>query len=646
MATLIQERSTWWVVSGGANPYEDGDYRYYWRISYEQSDTDKQNNQSQLIIDYYIQKHKGTSVYADVSSYPSGTSIVNIDGSEWGRFTTSSGSLVVGDSWALSYIGTKKKAIPHNTDGSKSFTFQASGFGKGTSTSTYTLPKIDRGSVLGNIPTFNVDAGVTIPVTKYVTSYYDVLTVICKDTNNLTNIKTIKTYNNFNNNQKVEFTDSELNQIYAHQTKGSSTMISFELRTYTNSNKSTQIGGTSTKNVSASLTIVYPTMGSYNYADVNPVTLALTGNKPKYIVKGLSTLQISIPQEMESIANTRGSSIAYYLADETKISYNTKGSSGTILNYNKDHIEVKAVDTRGDASGGLITWFEDEGKFINYVGVSKNDDQSYFRSTDGQNEDGIGPFVNISFSGQWWQGNFGGTNNTLTASYKFKKSYEQDYKTGSTKLNINISTANKFTCNQFIAGDGNEGEFDISEIYDIIVIVKDSTGSSVEYTYSIHAGEPAIALYKNKAALGAAYDEYLGGTQIWGTCYLNGEPIQSVDYVVEQSDKYTKWASGKLEQWQIAHMSPLAITYQTGNVYVGNITFDNWEVPFAEPPTNFVYSVGPMITERNIWVGGAAYIDNVFTTPGTTSPGTVKIYSSWSADIYGDINIYAVGKWK
>lgn len=118
------------------------------------------------------------------------------------------------------------------------------------------------------------------------------------------------------------------------------------------------------------------------------------------------------------------------------------------------------------------------------------------------------------------------------------------------------------------------------------------------------------------------------------------------DFVIEQGDNYIKWASGKLEQWQKANMNPLNISYKTGEVYVGNVTFDNWEIPFASAPERFVYSIGTVNANRNIWVGGPAYINNAFTAPNATSPGTVQLYSAWSAEIYGQINIYAVGKWK
>ena len=78
MATKIAERSTYWAISDGpkANnrPYQDGDYRYYWKIYYEQTEEDKKpwNNRSKVIVDYYIQTYKSTSIYADVVSYPSG----------------------------------------------------------------------------------------------------------------------------------------------------------------------------------------------------------------------------------------------------------------------------------------------------------------------------------------------------------------------------------------------------------------------------------------------------------------------------------------------------------------------------------------------------------------------------------------------
>ena len=41
MATLLKERSTYWVLSGGSSANSTGDYRCYWKIYYVQSEEDK-----------------------------------------------------------------------------------------------------------------------------------------------------------------------------------------------------------------------------------------------------------------------------------------------------------------------------------------------------------------------------------------------------------------------------------------------------------------------------------------------------------------------------------------------------------------------------------------------------------------------------
>lgn len=144
MATRIAERSTWWTQTGGSNPDPYGDWRYYWIISYEQTDNDKSLNRSKVIVDYYIQTHCTT--YTENSVYPGvpeGTSTVYIDDASLGSISTPFGkALEKGDSWKLTYLGQKSKYVTHNSDGTRSFTWQGNGFGKGTAVSTYTLPTI------------------------------------------------------------------------------------------------------------------------------------------------------------------------------------------------------------------------------------------------------------------------------------------------------------------------------------------------------------------------------------------------------------------------------------------------------------------------------------------------------------------------
>ena len=87
MATLLKERSTYWVLSGGSSAESPGDYRTYWKIYYEQSDADKKLLRTKLIVDYYLQF--SNSVGGNITYDDSTTSTVYIDGSSIGGVSIS-----------------------------------------------------------------------------------------------------------------------------------------------------------------------------------------------------------------------------------------------------------------------------------------------------------------------------------------------------------------------------------------------------------------------------------------------------------------------------------------------------------------------------------------------------------------------------
>ena len=531
MATRIAERSTYWVVTGGSNPSPYGDYRFFWIISYEQTDNDRANNRSKVIVDTYLQTHFTEShpddwMASGYTYYGEGTSNVYIDGSLKHSTYVPSGTIQLGESWALSYKTTYSEYLKHNDDGTRSFTWKGTGFGKGTAVSTYTLPTIERQSILSSVSNFKVDDGVTVNTTKYVSSYYDKLQIYIGST-------LIKTINNFTS-QKVTFTSSELNTIYSTiSSPKTSDTFTFKLSSYTNSNYSNQVGSTLSKTATGSLTIVAPTFGGFDYIDANNTTYDLTGDRSK-IVKGYSTVKVSIPSNKSAVANTRGATISHYLVEGNTLSVADAASGYSLYNYSKDNVTVVAVDSRGTTSTPINVSFSTLGKYINYTPLTVKDDYDYVRS---DNE--IGEIVTIYFDGTWWNNNFGATGNWLNVSYKFKKSTSGSYINGS-PISANTNGSN-FSFNSIIYGDTSNKGFDIASSYDVVVTINDAL-SSKQITYDLHAGEPAIAIYGNKCSLGAAYNgqSYIKDNctidaattinsrcDINGGCYINGENIQN-----------------------------------------------------------------------------------------------------------------------
>jgi hypothetical protein len=109
---------------------------------------------------------------------------------------------------------------------------------------TYYLPIDGAGSIFGTINNFTFDSsyGVgsafAVPCTKYSASYYDVLTIKIDGS-------TVATRNNYATGN-VTFTNAELTTattgVYARMASAISKTFTFELRTYTDSSKTTQIG--------------------------------------------------------------------------------------------------------------------------------------------------------------------------------------------------------------------------------------------------------------------------------------------------------------------------------------------------------------------------------------------------------------------
>ena len=137
MATLIKERSTYWIRSGGSSHDSNEDYRPYWKIYYT---TDAANNRTLITVEYYVQTWgAGGSI---IWTYGSKTANCNVNGNALGSVTISysNGTSV---SNGLHLKGTKTIYVYHNADGSASFTWQGSGAGSSTATSTYSTANGD-----------------------------------------------------------------------------------------------------------------------------------------------------------------------------------------------------------------------------------------------------------------------------------------------------------------------------------------------------------------------------------------------------------------------------------------------------------------------------------------------------------------------
>lgn len=593
MATHMVDRSTYWVETNTNTPNSSGDYRYYWKIYYE---TDKANRQTNFTVKYYLQTHCTNYTENSINvSTPEGTANVQINGKSIGTKYTPETVISKGANYSLKYLTEKTFSISHNNDGSAKFDFQGFGFGIGTALSTYStangnFPSIPSQSKLGEIKTFDIDSGISsIGITKYVDGYYDVLQI-----SNGSNV--FKTINGFKNSDPVTFTETELDNIYTKIPTGDKATFTFKLTTYTNSDKTTVVG-TDTKTVIGNFTIVLPTVKGAVCTDNIKNMPTWTGDSTNQtIIKNQSLVVVTIPSSMHAIANTRCATIKEYIIEQKHVTYNVNGNSvdlweededGNIdfetanIYNNKDYVTIYAVDSRETSSLPFVQKFT---KYVPYEKLSCNNKTASVVRDNG----GVGRQVTLSVEGTWWNGNFGAVQNALEFEVYYRNAEDgywnsfDEFREGAsigqidTSL-IDLSETGKFKYNGPVMSTENDKGFDVKYSYDIVMIVYDEMDNRGFYI-TVEYGEPAIAVYKNKPALGGPYDEQLGGTQLWGDIYVNGEPhhtsseinaaiqrhIVSACLSSNHIDSYTAW-SGKIVPFDEINTIGNKLIYDTTN---------------------------------------------------------------------------------
>ncbi len=380
-----------------------------------------------------------------------------------------------------------------------------------TGNTTMALTKM--ASVLGTIASFDVESEISIPITKNVSNYYDVLRIYDENKNRL------YYYGDVFNGATLSLTAYGLNRLYEVMAQNTHN-FTFELTTYSDDTMETTIG-TNSKVVQGYITNANPVFSDFDYEDVDDKVLTLTGGN--YFVKGYSDIKIS-----NLVATgTKGATIKYWNINNSLIE-NTGSNEIVLENHNSNSMTIYAVDSRGNSTP--LTKLIDN--FIEYTKLTKGN-QDYERINN------VTEQVNIAFEGDVYECNFGSIENSLSVSYKYKKTTESEYVTSDRTIEPTIAN-NKYSYDGLILGDTNDG-FDSGYSYNLEVTVSDAL-SEVTFSYVIQAGIPAFAVYGNKMAIGDMFDETdeKHNVQLWGNVALNGEDInQRQSITVCLSEEYT-----------------------------------------------------------------------------------------------------------
>lgn len=206
--------------------------------------------------------------------------------------------------------------------------------------SSYNLAVSGAASVLGTIADFDVDNGVSIPITKYNSSFADTLVIKYGST-------TIKTISGITNDAKVVFTSTELTTIYGLMSTVNSGTFTFELTTKSGS---TTIGSSS-KTAKGSISGANPTFteDKVYYFDSDTNTTSVTKND-QHIVQNYSLLTVGV----KSATGNKGASISQYTLTLNGVTKTINASGnvdfGKINSSQNLTLSVSAKDSRGNVT--------------------------------------------------------------------------------------------------------------------------------------------------------------------------------------------------------------------------------------------------------------------------------------------------------
>ncbi len=449
--------------------------------SFSESNISIENNTSSLTINIWFSAQNSTTWFGSATLY------CTCNGSTQSAAVSHSKGGAVSASFTF-------HNIKHNEDGSKSVSWSWScatgtgGLGTQSDSGTKVLTIIPRGSTINDFTDyFNFGEPLTIGISKKIDTYYDVLEIgfIEDDT---TNFYLLNTIENVVDGYEWIQTEDELNAIYNNTPNRDFRTITFRLTTYTDNSKSTQIGNTSENSNVGMIINANPSFTNFSYEDINDRTIALTGSSSK-IVNGYSTLRIS-----NLICNAnKGAILQLIQINDNQYEY-TDNFTIDLEKWNNNKITIYVIDSRNNSTKLEVLIGIN---FINYK-------EKVIANKSCLREGSINEESILSFNGTWFNSSFGAVDNTLTASYKYKETGNDEWIDGTTNLELTISNS-KYSYENYIKGNTDLG-FSTDKSYDIQIIITDLLGNKSTTTILV-AGEPAMDIYKSNVAFGGIYDE-------------------------------------------------------------------------------------------------------------------------------------------
>lgn len=490
-----------------------------------------QNNTTTFRLYGYFYYGGGTSVGSDYSTF-------NLDGQ-----TIKSGSYRYYPGYTL--LGTKDITVTHNNDGSfpgRSVGISASSYHMSGSTSgNIYANKINRQAMLTKANDFNDEQNpymeFTNPANFKVSLRLEFAgTYISR--NGLTG----------SGGYTFELTDAERKLLRQKCTTNSLTVRYVVATLVDGTNESLWSWADKTM----TLINANPQFSNFTFKDINTTTTALTSSNQN-IIKGYSNVQATIPVASKAIAKKETTMSKYRFtcgdkADDKSYS-DTIDVNLTINGVPNGTFTVYATDKRNNSTPVQKL----ANQVIDYSPLTKT-------SIDTYRSGGVSEEVILQLEGTINIVNFGKKTNAIkTAKLKFRVVNTSEW---SAEKDIVLTVADgKFSYNGVITGDLESKGFDISNSYEVEVVVTDEL-SSVTFTDTFSSGTPNIAYHKKGISIMGKYDVEVGGLAQVNGNPLAYYPIGSIYMSVNNTDPSTLFGG----TW---------VSWGAGRVPVGVDTSDN-----------------------------------------------------------------------
>ena len=547
-------------------------------------------------------------------------------------------------------MGTYSGSITHNNDGtawlgvSASVVTNWSGVGSASISAGWTPPTIPRSaSVTGT--SSEIGAKTTITIARLTTNFKYNLRYSIKDDAGTEHTDTIATGIN---QDSYEWTVPEI--FYQYWTTGTKKFCTIYCDTY---NGNSLIGTKSTNIQILINTNTKPDITNYNFRDMNSKTVALTDDNGKmvqgYSVGHLSfTATLNYYSKVDRVVDEDGNPVEYEIVSNTE--------QKQVISIEKDYTDFSVIhqiwvwDGRGVVGRiGLRTQnmatFPPAVKTIvygrvDYIPLTLSMTAKRPSATTGE--------IAVAFSGNYFNDTFGGADNSLELSWKYRQKGVETWTNGGTFVK---DTDYEITGNTFASkGNVSLGNiFDYRNIYEIAIYYKDKLVDTYT-TKTVTRGLPIFWWNKdgvydgnNKKFLveGEAptiKNEYTTSTTDTYSCnYING----IVESGSNTNGSWTKWADGTM----IVNKTVLGtanITNAWGSLYVSaEINLGDFPVAFIEMPTIVVSPQTQTGTQYMLaGQGGSGY--------GTeTNAGNVALVRPNSrTGVAYRLEVMAKGKWK